>query len=75
MIYDDLASFISKRIENYEMRAQAALDIIGIDRCPLYHADSLLYSQMADAVQEYIADNELDINPDDIDIETILFTI
>ena len=75
MIYDDLASFISERIENYEMRAQAALEIIGRDRCPLYHADSLLYSQMADAVIEYIADNELDINPDDIDIETLLFTI
>ncbi len=73
MIYEDLASFISNRIENYEARVQLALDIIGRNRCPLYLADSRLYSQMADAVQEYIADNELDIDPDEIDIEDLMF--
>ena len=72
--YVDLAAFISDRIEDYEERVQLALNLIDHNRCSLQQADSILYSQMYDAVCEYVSDNDLDIDLDEIDLETVLFT-
>lgn len=69
-----LAEYISETVEDYEIRVQLALNIIGRDRCSLQFADSRLYDDMYDSVSEYISDNNLPVNPDDIDIEDILFT-
>lgn len=72
-LFRHLAEYISETVEDYEIRVQLALNVIDRDRCSLQFADSRLYDAMYDAISEYIADNELDINPDDIDIETLMF--
>lgn len=73
-LYEHLSKYVSENVWRYEDRAQLALEVIGIDRCPLQLADRKLYNDMCKAVFDYIEDNALDIDPDDIDIETILFT-
>jgi hypothetical protein len=73
LIYRDLAKFMAETIEDYELRIQVALNCIDHNRCSLQQADYQLYSEMADLVEEYISDNDLDIDPDDIDIETLMF--
>lgn len=73
LIYRDLAKFMAETIEDYEPRLQVALNRIDHNRCSLQQADYQLYSEMADLVEEYISDNDLDIDPDEIDIETLMF--
>lgn len=73
LIYRDLAKFMAETIEDYELRIQVALNCIDHNRCSLQQADYQLYSEMADLIEEYISDNDLDIDPDDIDIETLMF--
>lgn len=72
-IYRELAQFMAETIEDYELCCQLALKKIGRNRCSLQQADNSLYNQMYDATEEYIIDNELDIEIDEIDIETIFF--
>lgn len=74
-IYKDLAKFMVETIEDYENRAQLALNIIDHNRCSLQQADNSLYNKMYDTAEEFINDNKLDVDIDDIDIETILFTL
>lgn len=74
MNYKELVVFVSDRIEDYEERVQLALNLIDHNRCSLQQADGILYSQMYDAVSEFISDNDLSISPDEIDLETVLFT-
>lgn len=69
LIYRDLAKYMAENIEDYEDRVQAALN----SRSSLQHTDYNLYCQMVDLVADYIEDNELDILPEDIDIEYIMF--
>ena len=71
--YRDLANYLADNIEDYELRVQVALNCIDHNRCSLQQADYQLYSEMADMIEEYISDNDLDIDPDDIDIETLMF--
>lgn len=71
--YSNLIEFISSNIEDYEPRLQVALNLIDHNRCSLQQADYQLYSEMADLIEEYISDNDLDIDPDEIDIETLMF--
>lgn len=73
LIYRDLANYLAETIEDYEPRLQVALNRIDHNRCSLQQADYQLYSEMVDLVEEYITDNDLDIDPDDIDIETLMF--
>lgn len=73
LIYRDLARFMAETIEDYEPRLQVALNRIDHNRCSLQQADYQLYSEMADLIEEYISDNDLDIDPDEIDIETLMF--
>lgn len=73
-LYEHLSRYASENIWLYEERVQIALEVIGIDRCPLQLADHKLYDDICRAVNDFIRDNALDIDPDDIDIETILFT-
>lgn len=71
--YSYLAKFMAENIEDYELRVQVALNCIDHNRCSLQQADYQLYSEMADLIEEYISDNDLNIDPDDIDIETLMF--
>lgn len=71
--YSNLIEFISSNIEDYEEKVQLALSTIDHNRCSLQQADYQLYSEMVDLVEEYISDNDLDIDPDEIDIETLMF--
>lgn len=73
LIYRDLAKYLAETIEDYEPRIQVALNRIDHNRCSLQQADYQLYSEMVDSVEEYISDNDLDIDPDEIDIETLMF--
>ena len=63
---------IFANIEDYEHRLQKALTIIGRMRCPLSHADSELYDEMNEAIQEYIYENDLSLEID-FDVEDIIF--
>ena len=72
LIYRALADFISSNIEDYEARVQIALNRIDHNRCSLAQADNALCTEMSDLIEEYVLDNDLDIDPDDIDIETLM---
>ena len=74
-IYRELAQFMAETIEDYELRCQLALKKIGRMRYNLQFADRQLYNEMYETIEEYINDNRLNINIEDIDIEEVFFTI
>lgn len=70
-----IARYCAENIEDYEIRVQRALDVIGRNRCPLYMADSALYDEILECAQEWCDDNEISVDFfEDIDAEEILFT-
>lgn len=71
--YTELGLILKDKIECYEERVQLALSVIGIDRTSLQHADARLYNEISSVVSEYIIENEIEIDIDDIDIEDIMF--
>ena len=63
---------IFANVEDYEYRVQRAMVKIDRMRCPLSQADGELYNEMVEAIEDYIADN--DLNEDyDFDPEDIIF--
>lgn len=67
----ELAAACANNIENYELRVQLAIDVIGRMRCPLSMADFNLYYEMMDQIWWWGFDNEIDV--DDIDAEEVLW--
>jgi hypothetical protein len=60
------------KIDNFSTRRDLALDMIDKYRCSFYHADSDLYDEMYDALEEWCNDeDELDI--EDFEIENLIF--
>ena len=61
---------IFANVDDYEYRVQRAMVTMDKMRCPLSHADNALYEEMRDAIDDYIADNDLaedyDFDPEDI---------
>lgn len=61
---------IFANVEDYEYRVQRAMVKIDRMRCPLSQADGELYNEMVEAIEDYIADNDLaedyDFDPEDI---------
>ena len=61
---------IFANVEDYEYRVQRAMVKIDRMRCPLSQADGELYNEMVEAIENYIADNDLaedyDFDPEDI---------
>ena len=74
-LYNTLIPILQNRIDDYEVRVQHALTVIGNNRCSLQHADWRLYNDIYDVVEEFINDGGLAINADDIDIEELMFTL
>ena len=72
LIYRELAAYMAQTIEDYEHRLAVALNIMDRNRCPIQYADYNLYTEMMNQIDEYCYDN--DLNPDDIDIDTVLFS-
>lgn len=71
-ILKTLAQYCEYNISDYEDRAQLALRRIDRERASLQMVDNHLYNEMADAIEEWCEDNEVDA--DDIDVEEVLFT-
>lgn len=65
----EMVQFIIDHVDDFEFRYALALDVIGIDRCPLYMADYTLNNDIVDAMEEWCYDNNKD--PDSYDIEEI----
>jgi len=61
---------IFANVEDYEYRVQRAMVKIDRMRCPLSQADGELYNEMVEAIEDYIAENDLaedyDFDPEDI---------
>lgn len=74
-LYLELAKYVLNTVPNYELRVQLVLDRMQFNRASLQFCDYVLYSEMCTAIQDYISDNALDIEFDDIDIEEVLFTV
>ena len=58
-------------IDDFDLRSELAMAKMDRMRCPLSQADPGLYDEMQDALCDYCADQ--DLNPDDFDIEEIIF--
>lgn len=58
-------------VENYEQRAQRAMDIISRNRCNLFYADRQLFFDMSEALATYCADHLCTC--DNITIDDIIF--
>lgn len=70
-LYKTLARYCEEVIWEYEDRVQLALRKMDRERAPLSMVDSSLYNEMMDAVDEWGADNEVDV--EDVDIEELIF--
>lgn len=72
--YASIDAYCKDHIHRYEDRVSIALDIIGMDRCPLYMADSRLYDEMNEAILEWCDENQIPYGEEeDIDPEEVLF--
>lgn len=72
--YASIDAYCKDHIRHYEERVSIALDIIGMDRCPLYVADSRLYDEMNEAILEWCDENQIPYGEEeDIDPEEVLF--
>lgn len=71
----NLAQYCQDNIEDYELRAQLALDQIDKWRAPLSMVDSGLYDQMLESCEEYCEENDIDPEclEDEVMIEDVLF--
>lgn len=70
-LYKTLARYCEETIWEYEDRVQLALRKMDRERAPLSMVDRSLYNEIMDAVDEYGADNEVDV--EEVDIEEIIF--
>lgn len=67
----EIAKYCHEHIENYDLKAELAFDIIDKWRCDL-HTASGLYEEIADCIEEFCEDHELD--SEDFDVEEIFWT-
>lgn len=70
-LYKTLARYCEETIWEYEDRVQLALRKMDRERAPLSMVDRSLYNEIMDAVDEWGADNEVDV--EDVDIEELIF--
>lgn len=70
-VYKEILDLCKSEIESFEIRLDLAFDVIGHYRCPLEFADSALFNQILDLVDEYCDENEID--PDSVDIEEMIW--
>ena len=68
---EELYNYCSIMIPHFFAREMIALDKIGEWRCPLAMADSSLYNDMQDCVDDFCYDNEIDQEKEEVDIEEI----
>lgn len=71
--FNEIVNYFVENIEDYEERCQKALDIIGEWRCPLSMADSSLYGEMLDYLEEWANECDEEIDIDEIDIEDLFW--
>lgn len=67
---EELKNYIHENVEDFELRAEIASNLMFRLRCSLNFADHTLYDDMYDCAEEYCDDNGLDIN--DYDMEDYL---
>ena len=63
-----LHAYCKNAISNYEAFEDLALDKINDLRCSLQYASPELYDKMADAIEEYCDDNDIENNFDVEDV-------
>lgn len=68
---EELYNYCAIMIPHFQMKECIALERIDINRCPLQMADSSLYNEMQDCIDDYCLDNDIDQEEEEIDIEEI----
>ena len=68
---DTLYNYCATTIPHFFTREMDALEKIGQYRWTLRMADSSLYNDMRDCIEDYCTDNNLDWDEEEIDIEEI----
>lgn len=58
----EIAAFVAKRVRSYETRLQLALDVMDESRCSLRMADSALFDEIVDKVEEWCEDNDYSVD-------------
>lgn len=72
--YASIDAYCKDHIHRYDDRVSIALDIISMDRCPLYMADSRLYDEMNEAILDWCDENEIPYGEEEeIDPEDVIF--
>lgn len=67
----ELAVYVRNHVVFYEERLSVALGWMALDRCPLRMADSSLYDEIVDAIEEWFEDNEISVDYD-FDVEEMI---
>ena len=62
-----VAVYVRNHVVFYEERLSVALGWMALDRCPLRMADSSLYDEIVDAIEEWCWNNEVDCSEVDWD--------
>lgn len=68
-ISKEIAAYVRNNVEFFEERLQLALNRIDRLRCPLSMADSQLYYDICNAIEDWCLDNEVD--EDTLDLEAV----
>ena len=63
----EIAAYVRNNVEDYELRLQLALKVIGRDRCGLKQAAPMLYNEIVDATCEWCDNNGVDCGDWDMD--------
>lgn len=68
---NEIGNYLREQIEDFDVRVNLALYTMNMKRCPLEYADSKLYDECYDKIEEWYKENG--IEPEYIDVEEIIF--
>lgn len=70
-IINEIGNYLRETIEDFDVRVEVALNIMNIMRCPFGYADSELFDECYDRIEEWCEENGIGVEC--IDIEEIIF--
>lgn len=70
-LHKTLAEYCMNNVWEFDIRSRLAITRIDRERAPLRMVDSCLYTDILDAIEEWGADHDTDV--EDVDAEDLIF--